>query len=140
MNMPRRLCLVVLLATAGCATYEAPKLTDAESAVIAISDNTAKIHLSGVDGKGMSALGGLGVARERELRLAPGVHTVAVTYSTFSIAGETKGTRFLRFDAQAGHRYVAHEKSDGLKFVVWLTDAGSGAVVPLIKPAQAVAP
>lgn len=129
------LALTAVLTAAGCATYQAPALPAGESAVIAIDERSAKIAISAVDGVGMSSLGGLGLNRERELKIAPGRRAVTVNYLDIDAGGRREGNILMTFDAVAGQRYVVHERSEGRQFVTWITDA-SGATVPLVKPAK----
>lgn len=124
----------LVMALGGCATYQPPDLPSNQLATIGIDPNSHRLRFMSVDGVYLSAIGGLNsFAGRDDLKLQPGKRTVQVEYSEVFGTTLKKGGVLLVFDAQAGKRYVVHDRPDGARFYVWLT-TNSGDKVPLLNP------
>jgi hypothetical protein len=124
----------MFLALSACATYQPPALPANQLATISIDPNSHRLRFMAVDGVYLSAIGGLNsFAGRDDLRLQPGKRTVQVEYTEAVGTGLAKGGVLLVFEAQAGKRYVVRERTEGRKFVAWLT-TDNGDKVPLLNP------
>ena len=124
----------ILFALTGCATYQPPTLPADQLANIAFDPKASRLRFLSVDGVYLSAIGGLkSFAGQDDLQLRPGKRAIKIGYS--EVVGTTlkQGGVLLVFDAQAGKRYVVHERRDGAGFYVWLT-MDNGGKVPLLSP------
>ena len=125
----------LVLVFGGCTTYQPPELPANQLATISIDPGSHRLRFMAVDGVYLSAIGGLNAFAGREdIKLQPGKRMVQVEYTEVVGTGLAKKGVLLVFDARAGQRYVVGERSDGRKFVAWLTTA-SGDKVSLLNPA-----
>lgn len=123
---------LLFLALGGCATYQAPELPANQLATISIDPNSHRLRFMSVDGVYLSAIGGLNSFAGREdLKLQPGKRMVQVEYTEVVGLGLAKGGVLLVFDAQAGKRYVVRERTEGQKFIAWLTTDNGDQVMLL---------
>jgi hypothetical protein len=121
--------LLCALALGGCATYQPPSLPDNQLATIGVDANDFKLKFISVDGAFISSIGRLNSFSGRsELKIQPGKRSIQMDYSNLY---QERGTSTLVFEAQAGRRYTVHERTEGHRFVTWVTSDG-GEKVPLL--------
>jgi hypothetical protein len=124
----------LVMGLTACATYQTPALPASQLATISIDPNSHRLRFMAVDGVYLSAIGGLNsFAGRDDLQLQPGKRTIQVEYTEAVGLGLAKGGVLLVFEAQAGKRYVVRERTDGKRFVAWLT-TDNGDKVPLLNP------
>jgi hypothetical protein len=119
----------LLITLTGCTIYQAPNLPTDQTATIVRDPKTYKLKFTSVDGAAMSSIGELNsFAGNDPLTLAPGKRRIGIKYSDFD---KREGRVLLVFEAQAGQRYVVHERLEGKQFYAWIT-TDKGAPVKLL--------